>query len=92
MSELMYRNSFAGTYDFMLEDGHCVANCACDKGWLTVYLIKTEKGFEGKGECQRLLKALMKRAEEEKQEFAIYYPMNSIIEHIAKKLKIKVYQ
>ena len=43
MSKLMYRNAFADTYDFKLEDGHCVANCAFDKGWFTVYLIETEK-------------------------------------------------
>lgn len=92
MSQLMYRNVFADTYDFKLEDGHCVANCAFDKGWFTVYLIETEKGFENKGECQRLLKALMERAKEEKQEFALWCPMNAQIQHIADKLNIKVYK
>lgn len=92
MSELMYRKAFADTYDFKLEDGHCVANCAFDKEWFTVYLIETEKGFENKCECQRLLKALMERAKEENQEFALWCPMNEKIQHIVDKLNIKVYK
>ena len=91
MNKIMYRNAFADTYDLKLEDGHCVANCAFDKGWFTVYLIETEKGYENKGECQKLLKALMERAKEKKQEFALWCPMNEKIKHIADKLKIKVY-
>ena len=92
MSILMCRNAFADTYDIKLEDGHCVANCAFDKGWFTVYLIETEKGYENKGECQKLLKALMEHAKGNRQEFALWCPMNDKIQHIADKLNIKVYK
>lgn len=88
----MYRNAFADTYDFKLEDGHCVANCAFDKGWFTVYLIETEKEFENKGECQRLLEALKQYAKNNKQTFGLFCPMNSKMQHIVDKLKIKVYK
>lgn len=47
MSKLMYRKAFADTYDFKLEDGHCVANCAFDKGWFTVsWLRRKSKIFK----------------------------------------------
>ena len=92
MSRIMYKNAFADTYDFKLEDGHCVANCAFDKGWFTVYLIETEKGFENKGECQRLLEALKQYAKDNNQTFGLWMPMNEKIQHIADKLNIKVYK
>ena len=92
MSNIMVRNAFADTYDFKLEDGHCVANCAFDKGWFTVYLIETEKGFENKGECQRLLEALKQYAKDNNQTFGLWCPMNDTIQHITDKLNIKVYK
>lgn len=60
---------------------------------MSKYDVKLVDGWlPPKGECQRLLKALIERAKEEKQEFALWCPMNEKIQHIADKLKIKVYK
>ena len=36
MSKLMQKESIFGTYDFKLDDGHCVANVGIGEEWLTV--------------------------------------------------------
>lgn len=49
MSKLMRKESIFGTYDFKLDDGHCVANVGIGVDWLTVYLIETEEGHRNRG-------------------------------------------
>lgn len=92
MSELLYApcGFMKDTYNFKLEDGYCMANCAMGDDWFTVYLVETPQAQRSKGECKRLLKALKDTAEEKGQRFRLFCPMNPIIEHICEKLDIEM--
>ena len=89
MDELMYRNSFADTYDIKLKNGHCIANCGVGEKWLTVYIIETENGFENQGECQKLLEKLREYCSANNKNLLLWCPLNEKINHICNKLNIK---
>ena len=89
MSRLLIRTSFAGTFDFKLDDGACVANCGVGSDWLTVYLIETPKEKRGKGEAQKLLKSLTAYCKSTNKKMRLFCPMNAIILHICNKLGIE---
>ena len=92
MSNLLVRDSFQGTIDVKLRDGHCFANCGHGKDWLTVYIIETDYEYENQGECQKLLKELKAFAKLKGLKFGIYCPLNNVIKHIADKLQINIYE
>lgn len=90
MSErLQYRKSIAGTYDFRLEGGHCVANCAVGKDWLTIYTIATDPGFRGRGECQRLIEELKKRCKNTGRKLQCWCPLSDVMRHILEKTDVE---
>ncbi|MBR6166427.1 hypothetical protein IKQ65_02225 [Candidatus Saccharibacteria bacterium] len=84
-----YRDSIFGTVDIRLKGGHCEANCAVGKDYFTVLLIHTHEQYQGKGEAQRLLLELRKRAEENGQTFRVWAPLTHTMIHICQKLDIK---
>lgn len=92
MNKILYSpySFMENTFNFKLEGGHCLANCAMGDDWFTVYLVETLPNHRNKGECTRLLKALKDKAEEKGQEFRLFCPMNPIIEHICEKLNIEM--
>lgn len=92
MSRILYTpcRLCENTFNFKLEDGHCVANCGIGDDWFTVYLVETPRAYRCKGECTRLLKALKDKAKEKGQQFRLFCPMNPIIEHICEKLNIEM--
>lgn len=92
MSNILCRDSFNGTIDIKLEDGHCFANCGHGEDWLTVYIIETDPDYRNKGECQKLLKALVEFSTRKQLKFGIYCPMNDAIRHIVDKLQISIYE
>ena len=90
MSNLQFRKSLGGSYDFKLDDGFCVANCGIGKDWCTVYLLETHPEHRGKGEAQKLLKFLQEKCKQTNRKFRVWYPMNDKVEHICSKLGIEV--
>lgn len=92
MSNLLVRESFNGTFDVKLTDGHCFANCGIGKDWFTVYIVETDHDYRNKGECQKLLEALIEYTTYKGLKFGIFCPMNDTIRHIADKLKIDIYE
>ena len=88
MSELLYRESFAGSYDVRLVDGHCVANAGIGKDWLTIYVIETEPEYRRQGEATRLLTAIKERCAKTDRELTLWCPMGEEIIRLCKKLDI----
>ena len=85
----MVRPSIFGTYDFRLSDGHCLANVAMGDDWLTVYLLKTDEGHEGKGEASRIMAELKRRCDKAGRIMRVWCPMDKRVVHICEKLGIE---
>lgn len=86
---LLHKHSIFGTIDFRLSDGHCVANAGVGKDWLTVYLLKTDEGCEGKGEASKIMAALKKYCDSTKKTMRVWCPMSKKVVHICEKLGIE---
>ena len=79
-----------GTYDIMLDGGHCVANCGKGKDWLTIYLVETDPQYRNQGEATRLLTRIKQVCESNNLELRLWCPMNKTIEHICEKIGIEM--
>ena len=90
MGKLMRRNSAFGTYDFKLDNGHCVANVGIGKDWLTVYLIETEEGFRNRGEARKLLEELKNVCGKKGKVMYLWCPMNKAVKHLCESIGIKI--
>lgn len=89
MGKLQYRESLGGTYDLRLEGGHCAANAGIGDDWLTIYAIETEQEYRRQGEATRLLNEIKERCAKTGRTLRVWYPMNSKMEDLCKKLKIE---
>lgn len=90
MSKLMQKESIFGTYDFKLDDGHCVANVGIGEDWLTVYLIETEEGFRGRGEARKLLEEIKNVCDKKGKLMYMWCPMNKAVGHLCESIGIKI--
>lgn len=90
MNDLLVNMSMMETYDYRLKDGHCFVNAGVGKGWLTIYLIQTEIGYENQGEATRLLERLKEYSKETHRKLRVWCPMNEIVVHLCQKLEIEI--
>lgn len=86
---LLFQPSIFGTIDFRLPDGHCLANAGVGADWLTVYLLKTDDGYEGKGEASRIMAELKRYCDKTGKTMRVWCPMDKRVDHICKKLGIE---
>lgn len=86
----MCRPSIFGTHDFRLSDGHCLANAAMGDDWFTVYLLKTDDGYEGKGEASRIMAELKRRCDKTGRIMRVWCPMDRRVVHICEKLSVEI--
>lgn len=89
MSELLYRESFAGSYDVRLVDGHCTANVGIGKDWFTIYFIETALMHRRQGEATRLIGEIKKRCASTGRTLRVWQPMDVAMENLCKKLHLK---
>ena len=88
-ADSFFKDDGSKLFEFWL--GHSCALVAIGEApwrWATVYEISTEPKHRGKGECQKLLKALKALFEALGARFALWCPMNDTIEHICEKLGV----
>ena len=85
---LLYRESFAGSYDVRLVDGHCTANVGIGKDWVTIYFIETALMRRRQGEATRLLTEIKERCANTGRRLTLWCPMGEEIKRLCKKLDI----